>query len=499
MSAKVATATMQRAHPYTCNTLYPRYPTYPSAMYGHPGSAAMNLGYTAVPDAKTFCASADIHPYYRKQAAGATIGTAVPQSAQRRSQNFSCTDGTGFSFLQGSTSMARLPHKLQKPPYSYIALITMAIQTQDAKRATLAEICQFIRENFQYYRENQKQGWENSIRHNLSLNECFLKLPREQGRPGKGHYWVLDPAAKHMFDDGSFRRRKRRFKKGDVPDMGDEDGILSKPSSPSEQHHQQQQHHAISMAGIGGGIDQLVETATQIKQMTITSPTYPCQPIISPGTAPQVQYAAHQRSFDFSSLMPTAATATHFHYRAPELTADQAISMTTPAIGGTYMDQMTAVGHPVSAQMYHDVGRTTTGTSLPTDYTSPTQANWITGLQQAQLPEMASIATTCASSNSAAAVSVIGNNITHQMNNNAISLTSPRSSISGGSSPHTIDPLCSLSSEHDSSQTDHNQHSSIIASPFGKFESTLNIPSIKPELAELQDADVNDSGHTEKV
>lgn len=463
-------------------------------MYGHPGSAAMNIGYT-VPDAKTFCASADIHPYYRKQ--GATIGsavTAIPQPAQPRNQNFTCTDATGFSFLQGSASIGRLPHKLQKPPYSYIALITMAIQTQDAKRATLAEICQFIRENFQYYRENQKQGWENSIRHNLSLNECFLKLPREQGRPGKGHYWVLDPAAKHMFDDGSFRRRKRRFKKGDVPDMGEDDGILSKPSSPSEQ----QQHHAISMAGIGGGIDQLVETATQIKQMTITSPTYPCQSIISPGTAPQVQYA-HQRNFDFSSLMPTA-TATHFHYRTPDLAADQAISMTAPAIGGAYMDQMTAMGHPVSAQMYHDVGRTTTGTSLPTDYTSHTQASWITGIQQAQLPEMASVATTCASS-AAAAVSVIGNNMAHQITNNPVPLTSPRSSVSGGSSPHTIDPLCSLSSEHDSAQTDHNQHASIIASPFGKFESTLNIPSIKPELAELQDAhaDVSDSGHSEKV
>lgn len=100
-----------------------------------------------------------------------------------------------------------------KPPLSYIALITMAIDNSSTKKVTLAEICQFIKEKFAYYREDCKQGWQNSIRHNLSLNECFIKIPREQGKPGKGHFWSLDPAAKKMFENGSLRRRKRRFKR----------------------------------------------------------------------------------------------------------------------------------------------------------------------------------------------------------------------------------------------------------------------------------------------
>lgn len=99
-----------------------------------------------------------------------------------------------------------------RPPYSYSALIAMAITSHPGQKATLKQIYRYIEYTFPYYRA-AKHGWKNSIRHSLSLNECFTKIPREMNEMMHGHFWKLtaDWEEKNfsLCADGSFRRRHK--------------------------------------------------------------------------------------------------------------------------------------------------------------------------------------------------------------------------------------------------------------------------------------------------
>ena len=96
-----------------------------------------------------------------------------------------------------------------KPFHNYIGLIAQAILRSKERRLVLSEIYSYIMENYPYYKE-RSTGWRNSIRHNLSLNDCFVKGPRAPN--GKGHYWSIHPANKRDFEKGDFRRRRAQRK-----------------------------------------------------------------------------------------------------------------------------------------------------------------------------------------------------------------------------------------------------------------------------------------------
>uniref|UniRef100_A0A3B4Z683 Fork-head domain-containing protein n=1 Tax=Stegastes partitus TaxID=144197 RepID=A0A3B4Z683_9TELE len=104
-----------------------------------------------------------------------------------------------------------------KPSLPYIALIAKVILSSPCQKLNLGSIYRAMEEQFPYLR-SRGPGWRNSVRHNLSVNDCFVKVSRCED--GRGHYWGVHRAHLTDFQHGNFRhyrntrgRRERESQK----------------------------------------------------------------------------------------------------------------------------------------------------------------------------------------------------------------------------------------------------------------------------------------------
>ena len=112
---------------------------------------------------------------------------------------------SGENKVSHPTQQKKETRKRNSCPLSYVEAIAHAILSSSQRQKTLSEIYSFIQDTYPEFTENRVR-WKNTVRHNLSLHECFQRC--EIAFNNGGCYWRIHPKFLADFSRGDFSRRK---------------------------------------------------------------------------------------------------------------------------------------------------------------------------------------------------------------------------------------------------------------------------------------------------
>ncbi|OBZ84738.1 Forkhead box protein I1 [Choanephora cucurbitarum] len=182
------------------------------------------------------------------------------------------------SFISMTPNLIKPPRKRRRPPFSYSSLIAQAIMESENGHMTLQDIYKWITARYPALYNADDIGWQNTIRHNLSLNRCFKKVPKSKlnvadSHKGKGGYWTIDPSHMEKFKNGAFAKGSIRRKQSST----DTSPTLP-PALPDTQATSGDTKEAVLIAATGKNP---ADNHTDLSHLASSSPPPPPPPLPS--------------------------------------------------------------------------------------------------------------------------------------------------------------------------------------------------------------------------
>ena len=188
-----------------CSQPFARNPQFPPSQYRPVPNNATLSSYDSRSSQNTlFSASQQQHEQQHQNT--------QQQKAFTTTQRLSVLSGVtyhGPSTTLSTAAQERAEKLKGKPSDTYIALIARAILSSPNLTTSLPDIYEQIMIQQPFYRTSTL-AWRNAVRHNLSINECFVKVGKADS--GRGWKWTIHPSCVEQFRQGDFRRREARSK-----------------------------------------------------------------------------------------------------------------------------------------------------------------------------------------------------------------------------------------------------------------------------------------------
>lgn len=88
-----------------------------------------------------------------------------------------------------------------RPDMSYKEMVAKILLKSEKGQLSLKEITEQVAKDYEYYAKS-KSNWPSSIRHTLSVADCFVKAGRAKG--GRGFMWKIAEPYIKFFKEGDF-------------------------------------------------------------------------------------------------------------------------------------------------------------------------------------------------------------------------------------------------------------------------------------------------------